>query len=72
VPGTLAHRLRLAGVACLMAAMAAARPAAAQAPNYPAILQAVARDIAALKPGFAQLKDFSPPKNLDRSDRDHW
>jgi hypothetical protein len=42
-----------------MAAAAAARPAAAQAPNYPAILQAVARDVAALKPGLPQLKDFS-------------
>jgi hypothetical protein len=54
-----------------MAAAAAARPAAAQAPNYPAILKAVARDIAALKPRLPQLKDFSLRKNLDRSDRDH-
>jgi hypothetical protein len=41
----------------------AAAPAVA-APDYPATLQAIARDIAALKPQFPQLQDFSPAKHV--------
>jgi hypothetical protein len=51
-----------------MVGMAAARPAAAGAPDYPATLQTIARDIAALKHRFPQLKDFAPGRHARSAD----
>jgi hypothetical protein len=69
VPGTaLARRWRLAALVCVTAGAVVARPTAATAPDYPVALQAVARDIAALKSQFPQLRAFSADTHFRAED----